>query len=487
MLFNKNKKLSWSFIVILSGFFLSVLLSSYYINKYDHYKSDGYHHQLIKDETYYHWKLGDEIAEETRKGKNFFLSGDVTYTKPLHQRIVALYSLITGYDLVESNGNDPIPKVNLGGKLPFLILQSFIYFCSLFYFSKSLIKVVPEKSFFYIILFLSIELTIFQYHSSFWTESIFFSLQLIIFGKLLEKKKNLFHNFVIGILVGLAFLQRSGAIFYIIPILICYSFLFKKKIIKPSFGIITGYSLIAILIGVYNFHKTNTFYIYPSEGKYAIHTYFCTDIIAKKFNISTEEARLYEVKKTVQWAKKNNLKFNSQFDIDKIKSTLELRNFFLNETEKNKYFDYLNQRQFEILLNNPIIASKKIIEKTFHLIVLNPTFNYFYNEYRGKQEGKVSFVYTETHKKLIPYRIIYSLVIYIFSFLGFIYLLKRKKYYELSLISISILYYIGLFGWYGKTRLYVPALIYLSVFFGIGLEMFINNFKKKKFFFKSIL
>ena len=245
--------------------------------------------------------------------------------------------------------------------------------------------------------------------------------------------------------------------------------------------------MIAILIGVYNFHKTNTFYIYPSEGKYAIHTYFCTDIIAKKFNISTEEARLYEVKKTVQWAKKNNLKFNSQFDIDKIKSTLELRNFFLNETEKNKYFDYLNQRQFEILLNNPIIASKKIIEKTFHLIVLNPTFNYFYNEYRGKQEGKVSFVYTETHKKLIPYRIIYSLIIYIFSFLGFIYLLKRKKYYELSLISISILYYIGLFGWYGKTRLYVPALIYLSVFFGIGLEMFINNFKKKKFFFKSIL
>ncbi len=479
MFFNKNKKFRWSLFLILSGFFLSVLLSSYYINKYDNYTSDGYTHQLIKDETYYHWRLGDRIAEETREGKNFFLSGDVTYTKPLHQRIVALYSLVTGYDLIDDDGNNPIPKVNLGGKLPFLIFQSFIYFFSLFYFSKSLIKIVPEKSFFYIILFLSIELTIFQYHSSFWTESIYFSLQLIIFGKLLEKNKNFFHNFIIGLLVGFAFLQRSGAIFYILPILICYSFLFKKKIFQPFFGITTGYTLIAVLIGSYNFYKTNTFYIYPSEGKYAIHTYFCTDIIAEKFDISVEEARLYEVKKTVQWAKKNNLKFNNELNLDKIKSTLELRNYFLNEYEKNKYFDYLNQRQFEILFDNPIITSKKIIEKTLHLIVLNPTFNYFYNEYRGKQEGKVSFVYTETHKKLIPFRIFYTLIIYLFSLLGFIYLFRNKKYYELCLISLSILYYIGLFGWYGKTRLYVPALIYLSVFFGIGVEMFINNFKKK--------
>ena len=369
----------------------------------------------------------------------------------------------------------------MGGKLPFLILQSFIYFCSLFYFSKSLIKVVPEKSFFYIILFLSIELTIFQYHSSFWTESIFFSLQLIIFGKLLEKKKNLFHNFVIGILVGLAFLQRSGAIFYIFPILICYSFLFKRFFLKPFLGIIIGYSLISILIGIFNYYKTNVFYIYPSEGKYSIHTYFSTDIIAKKYDLSFEEAKIYEVEKAIEWAEKNKIIFNDQFDLNKFKSTLELRPYFINEVDKNKFFNYVNYRQFQILLNNPILTFKKVLKNTIHFVVLNPTFNHFYNEHRGKNESRKSFINTDTHKKLIPYRIVYSLVIYFFSILGFYYLFKRKKFFELSLITLSILYYVGLFGWYGKTRLYVPSLIYLSVFFGIGLNIFIDylrNFKK---------
>ena len=124
---------------------------------------------------------------------------------------------------------------------------------------------------------------------------------------------------------------------------------------------------------------------------------------------------------------------------------------------------------------------KKVLKNTIHFVVLNPTFNYFYNEYRGKQEATDSFVKSDTHKKLIPYRIVYSLIIYFLSLLGLIYLFKRKNFYEISLIILSILYYIILFGWYGKTRLYVPSLIYLSIFFGIGLNIlidYIRNFKK---------
>ena len=476
-----NNKQYLYIIIILFGFFLSVITSSYYVSTYDKYTKNGYNHQLIKDETYYHWRQGDKIAKEVRRGKNFFLSGDIVSTKPLHQRIVALYSLITGYELTTDRDDNQVAQVNLGGKLPFLIFQSFIYFFSLFYFSKKIRKIFPDKSFLYIILFLSLELTIFQYHSSFWTESIYFSFQLIIFGMLLEKKKNFIHNLFIGILVGLAFLQRSGAIFYIAPILICYSFLFKRFFLKSFLGVIIGYGLVAILIGTFNYYKTSVFYIYPSEGKYSIHSYFSTDIIAKKYDLSFDEAKLYEVKKTIEWVDKNNIIFNDQFDLKKIKSTLDLRSYFINEKDKNKFFDYINYRQFEILLNNPILTFKKATKNTLHFVVLNPTFNHFYNEHRGKNEARISFIHTDTHKKLIPYRIIYSLIIYFFSILGFFYLFKRKKFFELSLISLSILYYIILFGWYGKTRLYVPSLIYLSVFFGVGLNMFIDylkNFKK---------
>ena len=467
-------------IIIFIGFFLSVLISSYYVSNYDHYKKNGYEHQLIKDETYYHWRQGDIIAKEVKTGKNFFLAGDITFTKPLHQRIIGLYSLITGYELTTKNDNDPIHKVKLGGKLPFLIFQSLIYFCSLFYFSKKLIKVVPNNSLLFIILFLSLEPTIFQYHSSFWTESIYFSLQLIIFGLFLEKKENFVHNLVIGLFIGLAFLQRSGAIFYIFPLLICYSFLFREKILRPFAGVVIGFSIMALLIGMFNYHKTKDFYIIPSEGKYAIHTYFSTDIIAKKLNLSTEEAVTYELEKTIQWALKNDINFKDQFNIQNIKSSLDLKSYILYENEKNKFYNYLNNRAYKILLENPFLTIKKVFNNTLHFIVLNPTFNYFYNEYRGKQEATNSFVYSDTHKKLIPYRIIYSLTIYSISLLGFIYLFKRKKFFEISIIILSILYYIILFGWYGKTRLYVPSLIYLSVFFGLGVSVFIEFIRNLK-------
>ena len=477
---HKNRNQTLNFIIIFFGLFLSILISLYYVSNYDYYKKNGYEHQLIKDETYYHWRQGDIIAKDVKNGKNFFLAGDVTFTKPLHQRIVALYSLITGYELTSKNDNDLIHKVNLGGKLPFLIFQSLVYFFSLLYFSKKIIKEIPNNSFLYVILFLSLEPTILQYHSSFWTESFYFSLLLIIFGLTLEKKEGFVHNFFIGLFIGLAFLQRSGAIFYIIPILICYSFLFRHKILRPLLGVSIGYGLIAILIGIYNYHKTNDFYIFPSEGKYSVHTYFSTDVIAKKFNLSFEEAKIYEVKKTIEWAEKNNIIFNDQFDVKKIKSNLELRSYFLNEKEKNKFFNYLNKRQYQILLENPFLTIQKVVKNTLHFVVLNPTFNYFYNEHRGKQEATDSFVNSNIHKNIIPYRIVYTLIIYLLSFLGFIYLFKRKKFFELSIITLSILYYIILFGWYGKTRLYVPSLIYLSVFFGLGLSVFIEYIRNLK-------
>lgn len=481
---NLYKKFDLYILIILLGLILSATLSYYYVQTYDKYKENNHSHQLIKDETYYHWREGAKIANEVRKGKNFFLAGDITFTKPLHQRIVGLYALLTGYDLIDEEKYKPFdkdfPRVNLGGKLPFLIFQSFVYFCSLFYFAKKLIKIIPKNSFLFVILFLSFELTIFQYHSSFWTESIYFSFQLIIFGMLLDRNKNFIYNLIIGILIGFAFLQRSGAIFYIVPILICYSFLFKKKIIRPFFGIVIGFSIIAILIGFYNLYKTKVFYVYPSEGKYSIHTYFSVGIIEKQFNFSLDEAKQFEVDKVIEWAKKNNIKFNNQFDRKKIKSASEFRSYFLNEVDKNKYFDYLNYRQFEILFKNPILTLKKTIENTLHFVILNPTYNHYYNAYRGKKNTKVNFINSETHKKFIPIRITYSLIIYFLSFLGFIYLFKKKNFYELSLITLSILYYILLFGWYGKTRLFVPSLIYLSVFFGLGLDVFITYLKNKK-------
>ena len=55
---------------------------------------------------------------------------------------------------------------------------------------------------------------------------------------------------------------------------------------------------------------------------------------------------------------------------------------------------------------------------------------------------------------------------------------KKNPKVTLLLLS-SVLYYYVLLGWYGKTRLFVPNLIYISIFFGNGLNMIINKIKAK--------
>ena len=471
---NKNNS---HIIVIFLGLFLSIVLSTYYVLKYDKYLLGNNDHHLIKDETFYHWIEGAKIAKEVRQGKNFFLAGDIVFTKPLQQKIIGLYSLITGYELAD-RWEQSEPRVSLGGKLPYLVLQSLFYFFSVYYFSKRIIKIMPKRAFLFTILFLCLEPTIFQYHSSFWTESIYFSLQLIIFGMLLEKRINFSYNLLIGLLIGLLFLQRSGGIFYIFPILLCSFFLFRKKIINVFFGMISGFTIILILLGSYNFYKTKVVYIFPPGGKYSVFMYFSIPVTADKLNISPVEVMEIEADKSLQWLRNNNIKLDDKASSAKIKSPLQLRSYFLDEKEKAKFYDYLHTRQYVLLLESPLTTVKKIIINSMHFVVLNPTFVYYYNTYRGLNKSDVEFFKSQTHKSWIPFRIGYTLTLYIFCLMGFVSLYKKKQFYEFYLITLSVLYYVSIFGWYGKTRLFVPSLIYLSVFFGVGIDLFLNRFKK---------
>ena len=84
------------FILIFLGLISSIILSSYYIIKYDKYRDNGHSHVMLKDETLLHWHKGAKIVEDVKRGKNFFLSGDPIFAKPLPQRLVAIYSLLSG-------------------------------------------------------------------------------------------------------------------------------------------------------------------------------------------------------------------------------------------------------------------------------------------------------------------------------------------------------------------------------------------------------
>jgi uncharacterized membrane protein len=132
---------------------------------------DGINHIMLKAETFYHWYSPANIIEQIKNGTPLYITGEEMFTKALPQRLVALYAYFTNLNIIEDWENN---KISLGGKLPFLIIQSLLYYFSIYFLYSQISKYFNYIVSFFIIIFLCLEPTIFQYHSSFWTESIFF-------------------------------------------------------------------------------------------------------------------------------------------------------------------------------------------------------------------------------------------------------------------------------------------------------------------------
>ncbi len=470
-----NKKILIIFVITLSCF-LSISLSTFYIYNYDSYQLDGINHIMLKAETFYHWFSAANIIEQIKNGTPFYITGEEMFTKALPQRIVALYAYFTNFNIIEDWENN---KISLGGKLPFLIIQSLLYYFSIYFLYSQVSKYFNYTVSFFIIIFLCLEPTIFQYHSSFWTESIFFSLQIILLSIILKNDQNKINFFIIGLLLGILFLQRSAGIFYILIIISYYLVCLEKEKFTKIFIICVPFITICFLLGIHNSKRANIFYIMPTEGKYVIYKYFAKNILAESANKTNLEINKSESKKAILWIEKNLPEVISE-NLKEEKAPYKIGLKIESEKDRIKYYNYLNERAYEIIYENPLIVLKQVINGFLHFSVLNPYFVYFdyefYKDYSAPEIG--DFVFSQKHEQLIPSRIIYSLFIYLISFVGLI--ISYKKQPKITfLLLLSILYYYIILGWYGKTRLFVPTLIYMSIFFGYGATFIFNSIKKK--------
>ena len=52
---------------------------------------------------------------------------------------------------------------------------------------------------------------------------------------------------------------------------------------------------------------------------------------------------------------------------------LNFVSFIENEKSKIKFYDYINKRQFKIIFENPLDATKLAIIRVMHFVVLDPT------------------------------------------------------------------------------------------------------------------
>ena len=466
--------------VIFLSFILSIIFSNQILKFNDIYISENNitYHKMIKADPYRYLSHGAEIKKEVEEGNNFFLSGRENYTKYLPPRIAALYYITFKKNLF-NNFEDR--EINIGIHNEYIILQCFIYFLSILFLFNSIKNRIDSKVLTIFIFSLCLEPTITQYNFTFWSESIFFSFQIIILGFLFKKNQNLKNLFLIGLFVGILSLQRQIAFFYIIPICLYY-FIFYNKNLSKLLIILIGYSSIQLSMGYINFLKTDKFHIMTSDSKIEIHRSFVVPVISKKNNISNTEFNIQEGLIVRDWLEKNKIAYNNK---EKFLSKelnyidwMDYRREIIRLKDKIIFDNYIKSRSFDYIKKNPIKFLRHYIDRSMHVLILNPFHIYSDMNFIS---GEIYYE-TKSHQKYIPIRIFYTLLIFIFTIVGFIFLYKKKKFKTLTIISFSIIYFFGLVGWSGNTRYFVPNLIYILLLFSYGSHFIYKTFKKSKKF-----
>ncbi len=443
------------YLTIIIAFLASVLLSYHYISKYDRLENstnDNREYTMIKSSVSNHWVEAESILKDIKSGKNYFVSGREHYDEFLPSRLLVLYYYITGHEIYDS-------------KFPYLILKTLLYYLALLYFCKKLFSIFPLKNCFFIILFLAFELSIFQYHSSFWNESLFFTFEILFLSLLLDGSRDILKNILIGFILGIMFTISQEIFFYIIPLLFYLFILFKKKSVKPILSLMFGYLLIFVVIGFHNYERIGIPHFMPYGSKTALYIYFAPQVLAEKNNSTVEQIEKKMKEQNKIWIEKNN--------IDVTLSPTHFSGIIGGSTkDKNKYYDHLQKTSLKIIITNPFISIKRVFKQSLHHLVLNPVHIKYFYQFEG---GVGKYNLSKTHKKWIPIRIIYSVIIYLIVFWGIIYSLKHMKKEIIFLLMTSVAYIVLATGWAGIPRHFVPALIFLSIFFGNGMAAILNS------------
>ena len=457
-------------IIIIISFFMSILLSFHYLSKYDKLVKIEYAqklgHPMIKSAVQLHWFEADQIITDIKDKKKFLEYGK-DYDEFLPQRILALYYYITGDTILDKNGNHETNN----GKFLYLVLKTLLFYLSIIYLKSKITKILPIKNCFFIISFLVLEPTIFQFHSSFWNESLFFPLQILLLSYLVSSPVNLFVNFSIGILLGVMFGVSVESFYLILPIIIFQILKFKKKSLKIVASSIFGFIIVLSIISLHNFKRTNTFFFMNDGAKSALYFYIAPSVLSISESIPIESAQSKMNIEKLEWINENKIKvsFNN-------KKFRDLGNID-NKIDRLKYYNYLQYTSLKIIIKNPLSTVKFMFKKNLHTIVLDPFF--IKNFYKFEMRGKLRHYKSETHANEIPYRIIYSGILYMIILSGFFYSLKNVNKIFMFSIVILTLYPIFILGWMGVSRYFVPSLIYLSIFFGNGITNILDIMNNK--------
>ena len=452
-----RKFFKFEFILIYS-FILIFVLTNIYINKFSeqYFISGDYKHSsLYQEDVISYFRVSDRISNDIADGKKIYDSGGSYSFSFLHTRIIYFFNNFFNSD--EAIINSTELKIELKNYNFFLYFQIIFFYLSTLFLHRSLLKIFDKNLSNIICIVLLLNPVIFQWHLSFYTESIFLSFLILLICFLLRSKSWL-HFLFIGLFVGIMYTQRTIALLYPIVIFSYIIFLnhnFKMRLFK-IFSFLIGMSLILSLIGFYNYNRAGIFYFTPIQSKSDIQNYLEADVLRLSKKVSYEDARdeLINFNKSII----NTYGYDLQKESDKIK--------YLNKVQKNS---------FNTLIANKTIALQIIIKNYLHAMLLNPVQVF----YETKYQNWIDYKKSDEHKFWLTVRIIITPIFFIMTALGMILSIKKVEFKYNVFLFLSIIYFTSISCWIPNTRYFVPSVLFMSIYFSIFLHQIILLLKKK--------
>jgi len=443
----ENKKRVY--LVFLIGIIISTGYAFFNLNKFD--KIEG-SHLMIRGDSSLIWYEAETFKNDFLEKKTFFGNGAEYIRTFLPSKIIAFYHILTNQNLYDNYENRII---RTGGKKLYLLFQILFYYLSLFFLYKKLSTFYSDKKVgFYIVSFLALDPNIIQWHGTFWTESVFFSLQLLLLGLIVKEKKSNLFCLCLGLFLGLIFLQKTVAVLFIFFIFFYILFSEEKNNKLKFFNLILGFFIILSLLGYDNYKKTGIFYVMPLQTKNAHYVYLIPQIYKK---ISPPKSFKQLKDSEIEW------KINNNYLEDNFLSTYKLKKF-------------QQEKAIEIILDNKIITLQIYLKKIIIHSIINPMQTFYWHKYNQMKYSGEEFHLSEVSKKYFIFKIFYSVLFYVIVFMGIFEIFKKRSKLKFHLlISFLVLYLIFMLGWIGNSRYFMPSIIFLSIFFGHGVHFFINK------------
>ena len=346
-------------------------------------------------------------------------------------------------------------KISFDGIYKFFLFQTIFFYTSVIFLYKKLNKIDLDKKIIYIsISFLLFDPTINQFRYTIFGETIFFSILIFIFSFLIDPPKNKLPYLFLGLLIGICYLQRSVAMFFILVPIIVLVFKFRSNSIPKIINLLVPFCTILLILGYLNFSRSNIFYVLPTQTIDNLYNYFLYNVEKKRNNLNSDNEAKIKLKKEAK-------DFMIKNDIDMSK-----------EVDRIKFYKWQRKTAVNILLENKILTLEAAIKSSLHSTLLNPT------EILSRRIVGVGYYKSDLHQKTIKYRIIYSLCVYILILIGFIYSIKKKLYF-MHILLLGSLYFFTISSWIGYTRYFVPTYLCLCLYFGSGVYYLSYILKKR--------